>query len=72
MNDKIKIMVVDDEEKIREGCHRILTNNGYDVFTAENGQAALDLLIGEEMDIILLDLMMPAETYCWRCRRIVI
>ncbi|MBW2062560.1 MAG: response regulator [Deltaproteobacteria bacterium] len=59
MNDKIKILVVDDEEKIREGCHRILTNRGYDVFTAENGQAALDLLTEEEIDIILLDLKMP-------------
>ncbi|MBW2052488.1 MAG: response regulator, partial [Deltaproteobacteria bacterium] len=59
MKEAINILVVDDEEKIREGCYRVLTDKGFKVFTAENGQAALDTLAGEEMDVILLDLKMP-------------
>ena len=59
MNEKIKILVVDDEEKIREGCRRVLVDRDFQVFTAENGQVALDMLAEEEMDIMLLDLKMP-------------
>ena len=44
MNEKIKILVVDDEKIIRDGCSRVLSGKGYDVITAENGQAALDIL----------------------------
>lgn len=59
MNETIKILVIDDEKAIREGCRRILTGKGYEVVTAENGQIALDILDREPMDIILLDLKMP-------------
>lgn len=59
MNEKIKILVVDDEKVIRDGCNRVLSGKGYDVITAENGQAALDALAKEPLDIILLDLKMP-------------
>jgi two-component system phosphate regulon sensor histidine kinase PhoR len=58
MNDKIKILVVDDEKIIRDGCHRVLTGKGYDVICAENGQAALNALAKEQLDMILLDLKM--------------
>jgi signal transduction histidine kinase len=59
MNEKTKILVVDDEKVVRDGCHRVLTGKGYEVFSAENGQQALDLLDTEEIDMILLDLKMP-------------
>ncbi len=59
MNEKIKILVVDDEKVIRDGCYRVLSGKGYDVITVENGQAALDILAKEPLDIILLDLKMP-------------
>ena len=59
MNYKTKILVVDDEQVVREGCSRVLTGKGYEVLTAENGQKAVDLLIEEIVDIILLDLKMP-------------
>ena len=59
INKAIKILVVDDEKAIRDGCHRVLTGKGYDVFTAENGQQALDMLGKKPVDIILLDLKMP-------------
>jgi len=59
MNATIKILVIDDEKAIRDGCHRVLTGKGYEVITAENGQIALDILAKEPLDIILLDLKMP-------------
>ena len=59
MNEKAKILVVDDEKIIRDGCYRVLSGKGYKVITAENGQAALDILAKEPLDIILLDLKMP-------------
>ncbi len=59
MNKTIKVLVVDDEKSIREGCHRVLTAKGYDVLTAENGQMALETLSEGRIDIVLLDLKMP-------------
>jgi signal transduction histidine kinase/CheY-like chemotaxis protein len=59
MNEKAKILVVDDEKIIRDGCYRVLSGKGYEVITAENGQAALDILAKDTVDIILLDLKMP-------------
>jgi len=59
MNKTINILVVDDEKAIRDGCHRVLTGKGYAVVAAENGKIALDILLKEAIDIILLDLKMP-------------
>jgi two-component system phosphate regulon sensor histidine kinase PhoR len=59
MDDKIRVLVTDDERPIREGCHRVLTGKGYDVLMAENGQMALEVLEREPVDILLLDLKMP-------------
>jgi len=59
MNEKIRILVVDDEKVVRDGCRRVLTGKGFEVLTAEDGQKAMDLLSGESVDLILLDLKMP-------------
>jgi two-component system phosphate regulon sensor histidine kinase PhoR len=59
MNDTTTILVADDERAIREGCHRVLTSQGYQVLSAENGQVALDTLSRNPVDILLLDLKMP-------------
>jgi len=59
MNEKIKILVVDDEKVVRNGCQRILTGKGYETTTAENGRQAMDLLSRDAVDLILLDLKMP-------------
>jgi len=59
MDEKIKVLVTDDERPIREGCHRVLTGKGYAVLLAENGQMALEVLEKEPVDILLLDLKMP-------------
>jgi two-component system phosphate regulon sensor histidine kinase PhoR len=59
MDEKIRVLVTDDERPIREGCHRVLTGKGYEVLLAENGQMALEALEKERVDILLLDLKMP-------------
>ncbi|MBK5101588.1 MAG: response regulator, partial [Desulfobacteraceae bacterium] len=59
MNEKMRVLVVDDERVVRDGCLRVLTGKGYEALTAENGQLAMDTLSREDVDIILLDLKMP-------------
>ena len=54
-----KILVVDDEERIREVCSELLLNEGFEVSTAESGYTGLKMIDQEHFDIILLDLMMP-------------
>lgn len=56
---RTRVLVVDDEKRIRDGCHSILTLGGFKVGLAENGYAGLKKIEDEHFDIILLDLMMP-------------
>ena len=58
-NNKIKILVVDDEEIIRTGCAKILEMENHDVDQAENGIIALEKIRSNKYDLILLDLKMP-------------
>ncbi|MBN2419935.1 MAG: response regulator [Deltaproteobacteria bacterium] len=59
MEELTRILVVDDEKVIRDGCRRVLADNRYDVICAENGQEAMSMLENKNVDIILLDLKMP-------------
>ena len=59
ISDKNKILVVDDEKRIRDVCHTMLTHEGFQVVVAENGYHGLEMIEKEQFDIILLDLMMP-------------
>lgn len=54
-----KILVVDDEEKIREALRRLLEADGHEVLEASNGRQALDLIAAKHPQIVLLDLLMP-------------
>ena len=55
-----RILIVEDEELLREIYSEYLEKKGYDVKTAENGQKALDFLSDDNRpDLILLDLNMP-------------
>jgi len=53
------ILVVDDEKRIRSGCVKMLTEDGFPATSAETAEAGLAILEKEHFDIILLDLMMP-------------
>jgi DNA-binding NtrC family response regulator len=53
------ILVIDDEEIIRETFEALLASEGYRVQTAETGQAGLDRLADGSFDAVLLDIMLP-------------
>src|SRR6218665_202665 len=65
-----KVLVVDDDARIRDLLHRYLTQEGFDVMAAEDGKALNRLLLRERVDIIVLDLMMPGEDGLSICRRL--
>ncbi|GBD96508.1 MAG TPA: sigma-54-dependent Fis family transcriptional regulator [Nitrospirae bacterium] len=54
-----RILVIDDEESIRELLADFLESKGLDVVSASDGESGLNLLKGEKFDLFLLDLMMP-------------
>jgi DNA-binding response OmpR family regulator len=60
--DKNKILVVDDNQDIRELVMHILDADGYHVFTAADGESAKAILHSNELDLILLDVMMPGTS----------
>src|SRR5690554_5531257 len=59
MSEEAKILVVDDEERIRRLLKLYLTREGYEIDEAEDGKEALDLALEKDYDVILLDLMLP-------------
>jgi two-component system response regulator HydG len=59
MNKRKSILVVDDEQDIRRTLQRILERKKYKVSTADDGQAALEIIQKQPIDLILTDLKMP-------------
>jgi len=57
--DGIRVLVVDDEQSIRDGSERILTRMDFQVMTASRGEEALELLETDPVSIVLLDMKMP-------------
>ena len=55
----IHVLVVDDEENIRDGSERTLKPIGFEVFKASRGSEALEILSQRKISIVLLDLKMP-------------
>ena len=55
----LRILVVDDSATIRRSAESMLTNEGYDVVTAENGFEALSKVTRHNPDLIFVDIMMP-------------
>lgn len=54
-----QIMVVDDDKNTRRLLSAVLEGEGYRVFTAENGEEALELMDKKHIDLVVLDIMMP-------------
>ncbi len=65
-----KILVVDDDARIRDLLRRYLAQEGFEVFQAEDGKALNRILLRETVDLIVLDLMMPGEDGLSICRRL--
>jgi two-component system, NtrC family, response regulator PilR len=59
---KSRVLVVDDEESIREFLEIMLRKEGYEVTCAEDGQKALDVIKKKTIDLVISDLQMPNMT----------
>ena len=67
----LKILVVDDESRMRKLVKDFLTNKGFQVLEAGDGEEAMDLFYKEkDIALILLDVMMPRMDGWEVCRRI--
>jgi two-component system, OmpR family, response regulator ResD len=56
-----KVLLVEDEKEIRELYAQYLSEMGYTVISAEDGNTALRKALAEEWDIMLLDIMLPGQ-----------
>jgi two-component system phosphate regulon response regulator OmpR len=65
-----KILVVDDDARIRDLLRRYLTQEGFEVILAEDGKSLNRIMLRESADLIVLDLMMPGEDGLSICRRL--
>lgn len=65
-----KILIVDDDERMRELLERYLTEQGFDARAVEDGQAMDVALSAESCDLLVLDLMLPGEDGLSICRRL--
>ena len=54
-----KLLVVDDEEKIRTLIEKYAVFEGYEVTKADDGMSAMEILRNKDFDLIILDIMMP-------------
>ncbi len=65
-----RIVVVDDDARIRDLLRRYLTQEGFEVLLAEDAKALNRILTRETIDLIVLDLMLPGEDGLSICRRL--
>lgn len=54
-----RILVVDDEQRVRQAIQRVLGDAGYEVLSAEDGRQGLEMVARQTPDLVLVDLMMP-------------
>ena len=65
-----KIVIVDDDARIRDLLRRYLSQQGFDVLMAEDARALARIMNRESVDLIVLDLMLPGEDGLAICRRL--
>lgn len=65
-----KILVVDDEKEIRDLIEIYLKNEGYTVIKSSNGEESLEILQKEQIQLIVLDIMMPKMDGMEVCRKV--
>jgi len=64
------VLIIDDEPEIRDIVQIFLKNEGYRVMEAEDGEQGLELLQREEVDLVILDVMMPRLGGIQTCMKI--
>jgi two-component system phosphate regulon response regulator OmpR len=65
-----RILIVDDDARIRDLLNRYLKQEGFDVWLAEDGKTMDKLMLRDSVDLIVLDLMLPGEDGLSICRRL--
>jgi DNA-binding response OmpR family regulator len=68
-----RVLVIEDDQTLRDTIAEALTEDGYEVWAASNGAAALAIVQRWQPDLVILDLMMPrldGEGFCAALRRI--
>ncbi|HEX2120678.1 MAG TPA: sigma-54 dependent transcriptional regulator [Thermoanaerobaculia bacterium] len=55
----MRILIVDDEEVLRDVLDAVLRREGFDIIAASSGEEALNVLDSEEVDLVILDVMLP-------------
>ena len=68
--DKVRILVVDDEPQYVWTIQVSMEAKGYEVLVAEDGQTAIECIINEDPDIVILDVKMPGLDGYEVCRRV--
>jgi two-component system phosphate regulon response regulator OmpR len=64
-----RLIVVDDDGRIRDLLRRYLSQEGFEVLLAEDARALDRLMLREQVDLVVLDLMLPGEDGLSVCRR---
>src|SRR3990172_6515279 len=59
MDDKFKVLIIDDEEVVLDSCSQILENDDYQIATAMDGSLGLKLVEEYQPDLVFVDLKMP-------------
>ena len=67
---KLKILIVEDEARIARFVQLELRHEGFDTSTESNGRLALDRILKEKFDLVLLDIMLPELDGLEICRRV--
>jgi DNA-binding NtrC family response regulator len=64
------VLVVDDEQGIRELLRRWLTSFGYDVRAAEDARGALEAMLARPFDVLIVDIKLPGWDGFWLMERV--
>ncbi len=59
ISEKATILVIDDEQAMRDSCYQVLTKDGYRIETADDGDSGLQKISQIKPDLVLVDLKMP-------------
>lgn len=70
MSETINILVVDDEKEIAELVEIYLVSDGYKVYKANNAEEGLEVLLHNQIQLVLLDIMMPGMDGLTMCKKI--
>ena len=57
----MRILLVDDDDDVRDLFREFLSGSGHEVFCASSGAAGLELLQSREIDVVLVDIVMPGK-----------